>query len=324
MYTNIMLSISQILLYNINGEQHIPRFSHFIPSAERNLKMNGNYEKRGYLNSHFRLFHLTDTQPAEYEYHYHDFDKIIIFIKGNVQYTVEGKSYQLQPYDIVLVNRHDIHKLHVSGGTPYERIVVYISPGFIDTYRAEDYDLSYCFQKAKREHTDVLRTQSVSKSALVRSVNRLENSFDDTAFANTLYREVLFLEFMIHLNRAAVSDRLDFLDTDSCNTKVVDILQYINSHLTSDLTIEQLSSAFFISKYYMMRLFKEETGYTIGNYISYRRLLLARKRIQDGAPVTQACFDCGFKNYSTFSRAYKNLFGESPRQTLKSSGSTHG
>ena len=42
------------------------------------------YEKRGYLNSDFRLFHLTDTKKQDFEYHYHDFDKIIIFIRGRV------------------------------------------------------------------------------------------------------------------------------------------------------------------------------------------------------------------------------------------------
>ena len=63
----------------------------------------------------------------------------------------------------------------------------------------------------------------------------------------------------------------------------------------------------------MMRLFKQETGYTIGNYISSKRLLLAKELILSGMPATQACFDCGYKDYSTFSRAYKKNFGKSPR-----------
>ena len=108
------------------------------------------YEKKGYLYSDFRLFYLTDTASKEFEYHYHDFDKITIFLKGNVQYTIEGKSYQLQPYDIVLVSHNDIHKLNVQDSEPYERIVVYISPEFINTYRTADYDLSECFQKGKK------------------------------------------------------------------------------------------------------------------------------------------------------------------------------
>lgn len=66
----------------------------------------------------------------------------------------------------------------------------------------------------------------------------------------------------------------------------------------------------------MMRLFKQETGYTLGQYITQKRLLLARELILSGVPSTQVCFDCGFRDYSTFSRSYKKLFQESPRETL--------
>ena len=70
----------------------------------------GGYNKRGYLNSDFKIFHLTDQISTEFEFHYHEFHKITIFISGNVQYFVEGKTYPLEPYDIVLVNRNDIHR----------------------------------------------------------------------------------------------------------------------------------------------------------------------------------------------------------------------
>ena len=274
------------------------------------------YVKKGYLNSEFRLFHLTDQETREVEYHYHDFDKITIFIKGNVNYMVEGKSYELIPYDIVLVKHNDIHRLIVDNSTVYERIIVYISPNFINAYQTDSYDLSYCFQKAEEEHSNVLRIPSLERSSLFRFITQLEKSFSDDGYAAGLYRQVLFLEFMIHLNRAARKNRLEFIDTDNCNVKVLDILRYINENLGRDLSIDHLADTFYISKYYMMRLFKQETGYTMGRYISQKRLLLAKDLILSGVPSTQACFDCGFKDYSTFSRSYKALFGESPRETL--------
>ena len=235
------------------------------------------YAKRGYLNSEFRLFHLTDRETHEVEYHYHDFDKITIFIKGKVTYMVEGKSYDLLPYDIVLVKHNDIHRLTVDNSEVYERIIVYISPNFMNAYQTADYDLSYCFQKAEEEHSNVLRIPSLEKSSLFRSITRLEHSFSDEGYAAGLYRQVLFLEFMIHLNRAVQKNRLEYLDTNDCNMKIVDILYYINEHITDDLTIDHIADTFYVSKYYMMRLFKQETGYTIGTYIAQKRLLLAKE-----------------------------------------------
>ena len=274
------------------------------------------YTKKGYLNSEFRLFHLTDRETHEIAYHYHDFDKITIFIKGNVSYMIEGKSYALKPYDIVLVRHGDIHRLSVDNSVLYERIIVYISPNFMDAYHTDSYDLSFCFRKAELEHSNVLRISSLEKSSLFRSIMRLEHSFSDDGYASELYRQVLFLEFMIHLNRAARKNRLEFIDTQNYNLKIQEILQYVNDHLSEDLTIDGLAGRFFISKYYMMRLFKQETGYTLGQYITQKRLLLARELILSGVPSTQVCFDCGFRDYSTFSRSYKKLFQESPRETL--------
>lgn len=274
------------------------------------------YIKKGYLNSEFRLFHLTDRETHEVEYHYHDFDKITIFIKGTVTYMIEGKSYELNPYDIVLVKHNDIHRLTVDNRTEYERIIVYISPNFINAYKTDTYDLSYCFQKAAEEHSNVLRIPSLEKSSLFRSITRLENSFSDDGYGAELYRQVLFLEFMIHLNRAARKNRLEFLDTVGGNSKVIHILRYINENLSKDLSIDTLADTFYISKYYMMRQFRQETGYTIGNYITQKRLLLAKELILSGMPGSEVCFACGYKDYSTFSRAYKALFGESPRETF--------
>ena len=125
------------------------------------------YNKRGYLNSNFRIFHLEDNLSKEFEFHYHDFLKITIFIKGKVQYYIEGKTYDLEPYDIVLVNRNDIHRIRVDNSLPYERIIVYISPGFIQDYKTSEYDLGYCFEKAKKEHSNVLRIPSLEKSSLL-------------------------------------------------------------------------------------------------------------------------------------------------------------
>lgn len=274
------------------------------------------YTKKGYLNSEFRLFHLTDQETQEVAYHYHDFDKITIFIKGTVSYMIEGKSYELQPYDIVLVRHNDIHRLSVDNSRVYERIIVYISPNFMDAYQTDSYDLSYCFHKAELEHSNVLRIPSLEKSSLFRSITRLEHSFSDDGYAADLYRQVLFLEFMIHLNRAARKNRLEFIDTQDYNPKIQHILTYVNEHLADDLSIDAISKKFYISKYYMMRLFKQETGCTLGQYITQKRLLLAKELILSGVPGTQACFDCGFRDYSTFSRAYKKEFQESPRETF--------
>ncbi len=58
------------------------------------------YEKRGYLNHEFRLFHLRGQMDTPLTYHYHDFHKVLILLNGEADYIVEGRSYHLRPLDI--------------------------------------------------------------------------------------------------------------------------------------------------------------------------------------------------------------------------------
>ena len=271
------------------------------------------YQKIGYLHNHFKVFHLIDDEQKQFSYHYHDFNKILILLKGDVTYNIEGRSYELAPNDIVFVNAGEVHKPTINSACTYERIIIYVSPDFLRSYQKEDYDLNACFARAHKEQSHVLRVKSYTNSSLYHAVHALEASIPDTGYASELYHEILFLAFMIELNRAALRNDIAYISNSASNETILAVLEYLNQHLTEDLTIEHLAEHFFLSRYYLMHAFKEETGYTIGNYLSTKRLLLAKDLIQSGRSITEVCYECGYKNYSTFSRAYKKCFGEAPR-----------
>lgn len=271
------------------------------------------FQKLGYLENDFKMFHIIDRQRKEYEFHYHDFNKIMILLRGNINYSIEGKNYLLKPYDIVLVNAGEIHRPSVLDSSAYERIIIYVSTQYLDSFTKKDYDLQYCFEQAKKEHSNVLRLPSIDKSKLYQVCLELEHSFMDNAYANELYQEILFVEFMIQLNRTVIANTVHYLDSVNGNEKLLQIIHYINEHLLEEITIDQLAEHFYLSRYYLMHFFKEETGYTIGNYITKKRLLLAKNLIQSGKSITEVCYLSGFKNYSTFSRAFKKEFKIIPK-----------
>lgn len=276
------------------------------------------YKKVGYLTSSFKMFHLKDTERKEFTYHYHDFHKILILLSGDVTYCIEGRTYALSAKDIVLVNAGEVHKPIIHSDTPYERIILYVSPDFLAGYETDGGDLSLCFQHAFAEQAHVLRLHASRTGSLGDSIRRLDASAKDKDYACELHQRILFLEFMIQLNRAALHNHIEFVGDSASNEKIVAILSYLNEHLTEDISIDELSSRFYLSRYYLMHTFKEQTGYTIGGYLLTKRLFLAKEYIAAGTPITDVCYACGFKNYSTFSRAYKKSFGESPRDYRQS------
>lgn len=270
------------------------------------------YEKKGYLYEDFRMFHLRDNVDRKYEFHYHDFYKILICVSGNVTYHIEGRSYRLKPYDIVLVGRNDIHRPQVASGDDYERIIFYISREYLDRHMGEGYDLSYPFLRAAEEQEDVLRFPAMTNTGLMEVVGAIEKNAQEDAYAGKLYANVLFLQFMILLCRACVEYPDCFSHSVTYNQKMIDILRYINEHLAEELSVETVAEHFYISRYHMMRQFKEETGYTIHQYITEKRVLKAQNMMQAGVPATKACYACGFQDYSTFSRAFKSKLSKKP------------
>lgn len=273
-----------------------------------------NYEKQGYLYDDFRMFHIKDNCEKEYEYHYHEFYKILIFISGTVTYNIEGKAYKLKPYDVVLVNRNEIHKPQVHQGEDYERVIFYISREYLKKHRTEEYDLANCFHQAKAAKSDVLRFPAMVNTGLMEVIGKIEENGQKGAYAYKLYANVLFMEFMVLLNRACQEEKNCFSQNITYNQKMIDLLKYINEHLGEDLSINGLAEHFYISKYHMMRQFKEETGYTIHQYITQKRVLEARNLMLAGVSATKACYECGFHDYSTFSRAFKARMEKKPSE----------
>ena len=276
--------------------------------------MTGTYEKTGYLNQHYKIFHLKDSDRREYNYHYHDFDKIIFFLNGKVDYMIEGKKYSLEPYDFVLVNRNEIHKPMVEFTMPYERIIFYVRHEFLEKYAAEGCDLTKCFVKSQEQKSNVVRFPASVTRLLSETLWRLEENGRKESFGEALYGEILFLEFMIQLNRACLENEFAYHHTAKYNKKVIDILQYINEHLSEELSIDKLAERFFLSKYHMMRQFREETGYSIHQYILEKRILAAKDMILGGTQATVAAMECGFKDYSTFARAFRKKMGSMPSE----------
>lgn len=273
------------------------------------MEFRKDYQKTGYLKEDFRYFHLHTETQQEFPYHYHDFHKMLFFLKGDVTYHIEGRSFDLTAGDIVLIPAGEIHKPVLNSNSSYERRILYLSPGFLRFGCGRTENLSLCFENAGNTQANVVQVPPVFQKRIGNLCTLLEEELNSTdSFAGELYGHTLVTELLILLNRASLNQHSVYPENTCKDEKVLLILEYINSHLTDSLSIDTIASHFFISRYHLMHLFKNATGYTVGNYINIKRLLYARSLIQNGVPVTQACYLSGFQNYSTFSRAYKKQF----------------
>ena len=268
-------------------------------------------KKAGYLLQDFRLFHIQDQLSKEFEFHYHDFHKIIFFLSGNVTYQIEGKSYYLKPQDLLLVNQYALHKAEVAPTVPYDRIILWIRPDLPHLIQGDD--LYSCFRKASDRSFNLIRLHEELQRQLQDLFLHLEKVSKSQEFGASQLNQALFVQLMVYLNRIFLEKKyIRDQETYSCDKQIQDLLRYINHNLSDDLSIEILSQKYYLSKYHLMRKFKAQTGYTLHSYILQKRLLLARTLIQQGISITTACTQSGFGDYTTFSRAYKKQFHVTP------------
>lgn len=273
-----------------------------------------NYQRRGYLHEDFRLFHLRDMGVEEMEYHYHEFDKIVIFLSGRASYIIEGRSYFLEPWDVLLVSHHLIHRPVTDPDRPYERVVIYLDPGFLRSSGTREEDLGLCFDLARERQFALMRPGAGAREGLEELLSRLERAVRDGGFGGGLLARTCLLQLMVHLNRDMIQDRTHRDQSVSqYDPKIAQALSYINDHLGEELTVDALARQVFTSKYHFMRRFKQLTGCPVHQYITQKRLLAAAELLRSGVSAQSACGRCGFQDYSAFHRAFRRQFGASPR-----------
>ena len=268
------------------------------------------YKQQGYLLENFRLFHLRSAQGTQVDFHYHEFCKILLLVSGSGGYYVDGQRYLLQSGDIVLLNSRSIHKPEMDASVPYERIIIYVDPGFLQRSSSADCDLLSVFSGEKGH---VLRLPENRRKKLFQLASSLEEDMTAGGFGQDILSTTGLLRLMVELGRAR--ERQVDPDSDPVmprSDRICKILHYIDTHLTDDINVDAIAGAFFLSRFHMMRQFREETGTTMHLYITQKRLMLARSLIEGGMRATEACYRSGFRSYSSFTRACAKHFGATP------------
>ena len=93
------------------------------------------------------------------------------------------------------------------------------------------------------------------------------------------------------------------------------ILSYIEENLEKDLTLEKLADSLNYSKFYMARVFKEDTGITLCKYVQCRRLeKAARKLAETKQPIVQIALETGYGSQQAFTRVFHREYRCTPQE----------
>ena len=241
--------------------------------------------------------------------HYHTYPEIYFFVRGKSEFIIEGATYTLEPYDIMLIPAYMLHQPYPNAGTHFERYVFNVFPGFYDKMDCHEYkklfsDLNNFMYK--------IPAHIVKKTKLIDILEDMKKYSDN--FKN-LELPVIYCKLceILHI----LNSIEDFEKFNTQNLVVQEIINYIDSNFSTITNLDELAKNFNYSKNHLGYIFKSGTGMTIPRYITLKRIELVKTLYQKGTNLTTACINAGFGNYGSFAYNYKKLFGASPRDDLK-------
>ncbi len=270
------------------------------------------------LDPYFEFYHYYDEIPPDVEFHQHPFYEIFFFLSGDVNYIIEGKIYKLHPGDILLTNNLDIHRPEITPGKPYERIVIWLADTFFENLCIWEDDLSSCFLDAAQKDYRLLRPDYSSLIQLKTLCDHIYSAQQNQQLGSRALATSYLIQFLVHLSRLYYDMPRSGLSAVTENDKVNQLISYLNDNITADLTLDALADRLYVSKFYLSKQFKRFTGMSIYQYIMKKRLAISRNMLKSGVPVTTACMECGFNDYSNYLKAFKREFGRNPSDYMKS------
>ena len=252
------------------------------------------------------------------ELHYHDHYEIFFSLSGNLLYTIEGQSFNLEVGSMLIIPPYEFHRLDEQKDGHAERIGLRFDAEIINELSVENCDLSVCFDKYSSKFKYLLQLSEYQKRELYYLLQGLINEQDNQAFGKDLAARSLLTQFLIILNRTAIENEgiVDYSDDPSSHL-VRQVLDYMELHYSEDISLEQLENKFFVSRHKITQQFTKLVGYPPYRYLLNLRLRNAQRLLKKGENPQQVATNCGFTDYSNFYRRFKTSYGCSPREFLQ-------
>ncbi|MGH4051179.1 MAG: helix-turn-helix domain-containing protein [Clostridium sp.] len=269
-----------------------------------------------YTTDKFLLVHNYTGSPIDVDTHIHNCYEIYYCISGDFTYHVEGQSYKLQKNDLIITNTRELHRIVFDTNEGYERKFIQFKPEYISSFQSEEYNMLSFIQKRKLGQFNKVNAKDVMCNGIDKLWQQISKYAHEKSPENSIMIKAIFVQMLIGINKIFASNSNVPMESLEYDEVIIDILKYIKDNLAKKITLDILEAEFHINKYYICHLFKKNTGFTVIEYIIYKRIMKAEELLILGTPIIDVSSQVGFGDYTNFYKAFKKILGVSPKKYM--------
>lgn len=251
--------------------------------------------------------------------HWHPEFEINVISSGSAAFCCNGERYLTEVGDIFVCPPNETHSMTaLEGETVHYDTLLFTADAFGAISERGNHALISPLVNGSARVVQPIRRGDRGYDALHSSIMTAVCAAKENSPAGDLLIKGALCRFIYELYQFGhVSFRRG--DTPIGETRIRDVLTYIDTHFAEPMSIDQLARLIPLSTNYFMTSFRQFTGMSIVAYITQVRIknacdLLRRTDRQ----IMTIAFDCGFHNLSNFNRQFKKSVGCSPLQYRKS------
>ncbi|GGF99879.1 helix-turn-helix domain-containing protein [Paenibacillus abyssi] len=248
--------------------------------------------------------------------HFHDYYEIYYMLSGKRIYFVKDRSYTVEQGDLVFIPRNELHKTLYAGEASHERVIIH----FDDRFPQAVSSLHASFLLSPfHQAGPVLRLPRQEQLMVDQLIRRTLTEIECRRAGYEMVPAHTITELLLIAARYGQENDLSPLHHDTpLHSKISEIVRYINLHYAEPMKLASLSEFFYISPYYLSRMFKEVTGFSFTDYLILTRIKEAQRLLRESElKITDIAAAVGFDNFSHFGKTFKKITRVSPRDYRK-------
>jgi AraC-like DNA-binding protein len=269
------------------------------------------------LSEPYEVFYYSDTHFRSVGSHSHSYYELYFFEEGAVTMEIDGRDYPLRPGDVIVIPPGMDHRaLLTDPEKPYRRFVFWLSQTYLEALVGRSADYGYLLTQAQERNRYVFHFDLPDFNALRTRLFTLLDETHADRFGRKTAIDLCISDLLLFLGRT-VYEQEQHRNRKEQLSRYEAITQYVDQHLDEPLSLDALARQFYLSKYYLVHLFRENAGLSVHQYILKKRLAACRDAMQGGGAVGEVCRQWGFGDYSAFYRAFRKEYGMSPSAYLE-------